>query len=340
MQVTPIQTAMGIILVVLGGTGNAVGMNLWKWSHETETHLPLLQRWRFWLGTFFALILLFTCDALSYAVLPLALIAPFGGLPIIASGLIVAGGFCGVHEPLELIDALAMLATVTGITIVTVVTVATDNYAEPDLNALANETLSQPAFIGLVALAMLASVVWLALHMNQRLRKATIDSWTSNDAAWPMLVSALVASLNAGVQQVFMKVISEVFHCMQTIEGGDFTPITTNWATWAGVCGLLVFGPLSIFVLQLMLGPGRKISLAVPAYQSFTVIITVAVGAYFLRELEVPAESPGSLMLFAAGLLFVIVGLVALSYRQEVKRVRKFVDKEEGKVDEATLLKR
>ena len=84
--------AFGLCFVLAGTTSVAVGLHLWKWSHETEAELPLLRRKKWWLGLFFGCILLLICDTISYALLPLSLIAPFGGLPILISASLSAGG--------------------------------------------------------------------------------------------------------------------------------------------------------------------------------------------------------------------------------------------------------
>jgi hypothetical protein len=82
---TPFEIFVGIFLVLCGAAFVTIGMHLWKWSHETETKLPLLQRWRWWLGLFFSLVLLLAVDMVSYALLPLSLVAPFGAAPIFIS---------------------------------------------------------------------------------------------------------------------------------------------------------------------------------------------------------------------------------------------------------------
>lgn len=326
-------TILALILVILGTIGSAVGAHLMKWSHETETHLPWHKRWRLWLGFFFALILLFACDAWSFAVLPLSLIAPFGGLPIVISAVLTATGTCGVREPLDVCDIISMLAIFSGVTIVSVVTVSS-GYTENSLDALAKNALGNPVFIVLGCITAVFDAFWISVHLVPSIRAKTIDVWEADGAVWPQICSALMCAANAGFQQVFMKTVSETVHDL----GSGVPPqrVAGHWAAWTGLFGLLSFGACSAIVLQFLLGPGRSISIAVPAYQSLTMIVTVAVGAYFLHELEVHRDFL-SVFSFGSGIALVIVGLCFLAYRREellrASREKKVAEKEAKKSD-------
>jgi hypothetical protein len=310
---------LGITFVVLGTISSAVGANLMKWSHETEEELPLLRRWRLWLGLFCALILLFVCDAVSYGVLPLALIAPFGGFPIIISAVLAGTGACGVREPIEGVDIGAMLAVFVGVTVVSFVTAST-GYAAPNLDALATDSFGNPTFVTLMLIAAAADTAWLSLHFHKGLRARTVDAWEGNAAVWPTVVSSALAAVNTCFQQVFMKTISEAVH-----ELGDGVPSSTvlgNMVLWGALIGVLTLGPLSAILINLSLGPGRSINLAVPVYQSLTLFFTIASGAFFLHELQVSAEPRNSIP-FVLAVIVVLLGLLALSYRQQARMAQK-----------------
>jgi len=310
-------TVLGVFFVVLGTFFSAVGAHLMKWSHETETHLVWYCRWRLITGLFCALILLFLCDGVSYAVLPLAMIAPFGGFPIIISAVLSATGTCCVREPLERFDVGAMLAVFAGVTTVSIVT-ANTGFEEQNLQTLQDESLAHPVFITLLAIAFVVDAAWLAFHFAPSLRATTIDAWEGKGAVWPAVVSATLAAFNTGFQQVFMKTVSEAVH--EVGDGVAPSEVLSSATPWLGLTGLLTLGPLSAILINLSLGTGRSINLAVPAYQSLTLLITIAVGAYFLNELAVTGDHAA---LFVVGVLFVLSGLLGLSYRQQERLMLK-----------------
>jgi hypothetical protein len=227
-------------------------------------------------------------------------------------------GLCGVREPFELADGWGMLSVMVGATAVSTVVVST-GYDEPDLDTLRDQTLLQPTFVVLVGLTMLASAVWLAMHILKPLRACTIDAWTTGGESWPTLVSSVIGACGAGFTQVFMKLISEALH--EIADGSPVDRVASQWALWVGALGLLYMGAANLGTLQLLLGPGKKVSLAVPAYQSLTVLATVGIGAYYLQELTVYSDA-APIMTLVGGVMLTIGGLVWLSYRQEQRRAR------------------
>ena len=254
----PGKIVIGILLVVLGSLCVSIGFHFWKWSHEVEAGVPLLRRWRWWVGLVSSMLAPLGCDAASYALLPLALIAPFGALPILFSGLFASTGWFGVLEPLTRLDVLAMLIIAAGVTLVSCVTVST-GVSEVTLAAYGRQ-IAAAKFVVPAVLIFCCDAMWLAIHRLPSLARRAEPRLRTTAAT---LFTAFLAASSSSFSQVFMKVVSESLH-----EYGHGTKhLLARWTTWYGLGGLVVSGGSNLFLLQLLLGPGRRINIAVPAYQ-------------------------------------------------------------------------
>ena len=255
----PGKIVIGIVLVVLGSLCVSVGFHFWKWSHEVEGDLPIWKRWRWWVGLVSSMLAPLGCDAASYALLPLALIAPFGALPILFSGLFAATGWFGVLEPLTRLDVLAMFIIASGVTLVSCVTVST-GVSEVTLTAYTRD-VSRALFVVPASLILFFDVLWLTLHKLPSLSRR-VEPHLQTTAA--TLFTAFLAAASSSFSQVFMKVFSESLH-----EWGDGSKhLFARGITWYGLLGLIASGGTNLLLLQLLLGRGRRINIAVPAYQA------------------------------------------------------------------------
>ena len=94
---------VGILLACMGACTSGFGMNLMKASSRLEAHRPLHKRYRWILGASLACYVNTSLDIVAFALAPLSLIAPIGGLTIVVSVLVARLGIVdGVKETVSL----------------------------------------------------------------------------------------------------------------------------------------------------------------------------------------------------------------------------------------------
>lgn len=90
--------AIGFGFATARSVSSAIAMTLIRSSGVAETTLPYYEQSRWLLGTLMLTVLNPFLDAGAYALAPLALIAPLGGLTLLISVLVARTGFAGVKE--------------------------------------------------------------------------------------------------------------------------------------------------------------------------------------------------------------------------------------------------
>ena len=106
---------LGFGLAVVGSVSCAVGMALLKSSSVYEHSLPFHRRLRWLVGTGMLTVINPCLDAGAYTYAPLTLIAPLGGLSLLATVLMARVGFAGVQERPTPLQWLLFLAICVGI---------------------------------------------------------------------------------------------------------------------------------------------------------------------------------------------------------------------------------
>ena len=112
---------VGIGIVLLGCLFNAASLMIMKYSADTEKRktvfFPPRRPWLY-LGIALLLISAAGLAPAALALLPLAMVAPFGGVTIVFSALLAATGVCKVREPLSRAQIVFILAITAGVTLV------------------------------------------------------------------------------------------------------------------------------------------------------------------------------------------------------------------------------
>lgn len=90
--------AVGIILATIGAVTSGIGMNLMKASSKLEVDRPWYCRPRLLIGVSLAAWINTSLDSVAFALAPLSIIAPIGGVTIVASVLFARIGLAVSHE--------------------------------------------------------------------------------------------------------------------------------------------------------------------------------------------------------------------------------------------------
>ena len=314
-QTSPMGMALGMTLVVVGALSKTLGFQFWHYSHERESDRPIYCRKYWWVGLFFDMVVLLACDSFSYALLPLSFIAPFAGLSILFNAVLCHYGLIGVYEPLTAHELTISCIIVIGILMVALATtIGVSTRETPLYEYLA--LVKTPKFILLASLVGAAAVAWISAHVVPALRRATgLDRWSAHSGA--VLTSATLVAACAAMTQMWMKVFSEFWHTVGRSGGGG---ILSGMGVAAHL-GLGLFAATQLVLLQLMLGPGRALSLAVPAYQAITLLFTELVGGLLLHEFAGLSDVASAVC--ALGVTITLCGLALLSHLKEQAKIRR-----------------
>ena len=293
--------ALGVVLVVLGCLSSSIGLVMMKHSANAEADRPLWRRPWWWGGFMFLVVNATVIDIFAYAMLPLAIIAPFAGLNIVFSTLLAATGLLHVREPLMRSDVALIALTVAGVTTVSICGPREDEDDPEPLNGLTHQFVD-PGFL-VFAVGTCAFV--LALVATQHTPSLTRRCQLTPHSPLLTTCNGLAAAACGALSQTFLKIVAEAI--------ASKPPAPSPWASpasWASLLGLVAAAPLQLYLLNSTLA-SSPVAFAVPLYQSLLGILTIVAGATFFREFEhVPAANATC---FAVGVLAAMLGLAVLS---------------------------
>ena len=160
-------------------------MNMMKASKRLEGHKPLCRRYRWMVGISLACWVNTSLDVVAFALAPLAIIAPIGGITIVVSVLLARFGWAGEREYVVPAQWVAIGAVVGGVAVVDVY----GPHPDPQFNT--SEVLQhfhQQSFVGyqfctLSAVTFLYAGMWLNLLGGPTSRPPSPPRWRAGCAA-------------------------------------------------------------------------------------------------------------------------------------------------------------
>ena len=303
------QLVRGLSLQVVGCLFAATGLAFMKLSSERDGHMPMILRWRWWLGFLFLAILATAVEGVVLTLVPLTIVAPFAGLTILLSMLLAATGCISAQVPLRAADGCGGVLTVAGVGLVSFFG-PNDAHADASLtftSVLA--ALSNPHFMTFVTVALLSVGGWLGVYHAPSLRplRALADA-----ANFSTALSAYAAAVCGALSQTFLKCVAVAIAHTLALESPQ-AALSSVWLQppmWGALGGLVVCAPLQLYLIDVCLASG-SVTYAVPLYQALLVTLEIVAAAIFFRELE--NESSHRLLGFGAGVAIATTGLVVLS---------------------------
>mmetsp|Transcript_45367 Transcript_45367/g.151319 ORF Transcript_45367/g.151319 Transcript_45367/m.151319 type:complete len:406 (-) Transcript_45367:141-1358(-) len=309
---------VGIGIVLLGCLFNAASLMIMKYSADTEKCKPLWRRPWLYLGIALLLISAAGLAPAALALLPLAMVAPFGGVTIVFSALLAATGVCKVREPLSRAQIVFILAITAGVTLVSFFGPKEEREVDTDI---LEKHFKETAFL---AFAIVAWVYLVVFCTTQHLPFAALKRCRLSTKTIAV-GDGFAAALFGAFSQTFLKMIAEVAEV--TISPPDEKKAGESWTSWIpyiSILGLIVCAPMQLALLNLTLR-AMPVQYAVPLYQSLLMIATMTTSGLFFKEFSDKAwackqDTCGLYpSLFGAGVLIELVGLIGLSRRAEGK---------------------
>ena len=293
---------VGIALATVGACTSGLGMNLLRASSKLEQTRPWYKRYRFWIGASLATFVNTTLDSIAFALTPLSVIAPIGGVTIVVSVLLARCGFAGETERVTRIQWVSILAIVLGVVLI-------DIYGpspEPEFDTeLVLQNFNKPSFIIYnVTTFLLASLIIIGVFLGE-LAPTAIET---------TICTAISAGLTSGLTQCMLKVVS--------VSAAEWT--LGGKVPWQNQMFLLALGELvvaafALFYLLTTCLASADIAISSPFYLANVMIFTIVAGCAFYGDLDMVSET--TMFIFALGVVLVVTGLsVLVSQREQGKK--------------------
>jgi hypothetical protein len=303
--------ALGILLVIAGSISGGLGMNLIKRSARLETHLPTHKRKCLIIGLFLSTVFNTCLDLVSFALTPLSVIAPLGGVAIVAAAVFAALGVSGEQEPLSRPKAIGTSLVVVGISLSasfgprppTVVLNVDDvfrYYASPSFE-----------FYQLITIGALALVF----------TGMTVDALPEFSLSRTFAV-ATAGGLASGLCQALIKLFATCA-AAATLEGA------TPWRRSLFPFALLELAAVGIMLFMLLkcCVENSELTLSSSLYTVCVMVFTVTAGSAFYKEFDMHTTGT-SILGFSLGIVTIIAGMATLVLFQP-NRPRKVAQTEE-----------
>lgn len=289
---------LGVGFMIMGTLSSAVGMLLLKRATlGPEPIPPWYKNGWFWAGMTMIVINASVLDIVAFAVTPLSLIAPFAGLTIVFSVVLVGMGCFGVRETPTTFGIVSVGLIVFGVTMA-----ATFGPHEDRALRTTDMQLILDEHPGIFWLGMSGAPFVLTVALAQR----QCQSSFSRLLASPMgsLLAALTGALYGGLTQLLFKTCATA--AVQFVQTGGFP-----WPSVASMVQQLVcavscaVGQVVFLNVAIASSP---VAYAVPAYQSALLLITLSLAGWLLEEFA--HMDPLHYVLFSLGCGLVLLGIV------------------------------
>lgn len=294
---------VGISLATLGAVTAGLGMNLMKGSARLERHKPWLQRWRWWLGVSLACFLNASLDIVAYALAPIAIIAPIGGVTIVASVLFARAGCAGEREYVTLAQWMAIGAVVGGVAVVDVA----GPHPDPVLNTTAVLAKFHKPWFSLYQAVVFISIICLYIgFFVGRIGGPNLET---------TIATALAGGMCSGVTQTMLKLVATCGAAW--IIDGTLPFVYAEF--WLALAELLVVACVLLHTLNVCLA-SANLALATPLYQVSVILFAIVAGCAFYGDLELATRV--ETLMFSLGVVAVLGGLGVLILRRDPARER------------------
>ena len=290
---------VGIALAMVGACTSGFGMNLMKASNRLELDRPIYRRYRFIVGVSLATFVNTSLDCVAFALTPLVIVAPIGGITIVTSVLLARFGVAGDYEYVSWEQWVAIIAVVGGVALIDVF----GPHPEPVLNTTTvlehfhNEAFLAYETITAVVVVITYSGIWLGKLGGQNLETT--------------VASAMTAGMCSGITMTMMKVMAT---CVGAWILHGSLPF---WFTefWVALITLVIVAVVLVHLLNVCIS-SANLALSTPLYQVCVILFTIVAACAFYQEADVATRS--ELLVFLLGVLAVLAGLGVLIYSREI----------------------
>jgi hypothetical protein len=302
---------VGIVLATIGAVTSGFGMNMMKASSRLERHKPLCRRYRLCVGISLACWVNTALDCIAFALTPLVIVAPIGGITIVASVLFARLGWAGEYEYVVWEQWVAISAVVGGVAIVDVF----GPHPDPVLNTTSVlDHFHDPSFIcyELFTVAVLM-VVYSGIFVG-KLGGPNLET---------TVASAIAAGMCSGITMTMMKVMATcvgawLLHGSLPFWFPEF---------WVALGTLIVVAFVLLHMLNICI-QSANLALSTPVYQVSVILFTIIAGCAFYREADVATRS--ELLMFLMGVMLVLAGLGVLIFKREMPEEKLIPSKDRG----------
>jgi hypothetical protein len=241
---------------------------------------------------------------IAFALTPLALVAPIGGVTIVAATLFARMGCAGEKEMVGWQQWVAILCVVTGVGVVAVC----GPHPEPVLNQ--TEVLQHYHDTPFLFYQMSTWTVIVLAFVGVYFKKI------GNPGLETTLGMALAAGMCSGLTQTMMKVLAI---CVADFGITHHTPFLIP-EFWLTIGELVTVAFILLYFLNACL-VSSPLSLSTPLYMVSVIVFTIVAGSAFYGDLELATKY--ELMLFALGVALVMVGIsVLIAWRETANNQR------------------
>jgi len=306
--------AVGIVLATIGSIVSGLGMNMMKASKLLERGRPWWRRPRLLIGISLACYVNTLLDCVAFALAPLSIIAPLGGIAIVSSVLLARLGCAGKKEEVSLLQWVCIWAVVGGVAVV-------DIYGprpEPVLNT--SWVLDRYHTESWIMYELATLAVLIATYAGIYTRKLGGPDLETT------IATAVAGGMASGITQNIMKLLATVV-AAYTLTGelpfghADF---------YCAIVELIVVAIALLHLLNLCIG-SAAMALATPLYQVCVITFTILAAACFYGDLDVVTRF--ELMMFSLGVTMVLGGLLVLILKRDTTLDERPLATKEPKVE-------
>lgn len=310
--------AVGISLATLGACTSGLGMCMMRASKKLERNRPWWRRWRFLVGTSLATFINTLLDVVAFALAPLAIIAPIGGLTIVSSVLLARIGCAGERENVSLLQWVCIWIVVGGVVVV-------DIYGprpEPVLNTtyVLDRYHGEGWIMYQIVTFLTVGSIYVGIYTN---RIGGPDLETT-------LASALGGGMTSGIAQNLMKLLATVVAAF--LLTGELPFGHADF--YCAIVELIVVAFVLLHLLNMCVG-SAQMALSTPLYMVCVITFTIIAAACFYGDLDVVTRF--ELLMFSLGVSMVLVGLLVLVLKRDTSKDERPVATREPKIEKAPV---
>lgn len=306
-----VNSMIGVALATLSALISTVALLIMKRSADVEVGLPLMKRWRWWIGFIMNTTSELSLSTVALALAPLSIIAPVFGMTVIFSALLARSGLVpGIQEMLSCCEWICLLIALFGIVLCSIFGPSSETAIQYDEYEY---YFVQPQFLAYAIPACALVVGWMSVLLCTCFEPIRPHPQS--------LTTSLFSALGAGTAGSFSIVFSKIFTTAlihRLISASD-TSVLTMWITWLGIVGLVCCAPTQLWLLNSALGSG-KAAFTVPLYTVMVTTNNIVQGGTLFDEFTCLAREPRDAAIFACAMVLVLAGVAVLSAQQESKK--------------------
>ena len=308
---------LGVRLVIVGAVSGGFGMNLIKASAKLETKTVWYRRKYLMIGLFLSTVFNTTLDLISFAITPLSVIAPLGGVSIISASLFSFRGVSGTPELVTTLKTSGIAMVVFGMVFVAFFGPKPES-AILDVDVVFDHFTDTPFAIYQIFTGVVLAVTFVAFYREL----------LAAESLFRTIIAAYAAGLSSGLCQSLIKLFAT---CAASASFEQSEPWKRQPEFSLALLELAVVGVLLFVLLKTTVESGPNVSVATCYYSVCVMLATIVAGVSFYKELSL-MQSAGQLAGFAFGIAFVIAGMILVSVESLRGAPKKVSTREEAPV--------